>query len=278
MLNFASKQTHLAMTRMLRTILLGLALSLISQATFAQYSTTLSMQTDAPTLATEHHGQGLANTGKALMFTGASVALTSIAFGTIGWLTYDTNSTINLRGLYPVLSILGCAAGGAVALVGVPFYCTGSYKMNRNGTSLLRLSGESARGGTGIVELGAGLGNYIAIDAIGGYNVNNWLFVGAGMGYNTQLTFGDAPRDKSDWILPIYGNLRANFGSKCVTPYISTRIGYDINQSNLYTGIEFGTRIRTANSQRGTSWWVATKTECLGNEIHSVLFTAGKSF
>lgn len=266
------------MTRTLRTILLGLVLSLVSQATFAQYSTALPMQSDDFSPTTGRHGQGLANTGKALIFTGASVALTSIAFGTIGWLTYEPSGSIDTRGLYPVFSILGCAAGGAVALVGLPFYCTGSYKMHRNGTSLLRLSGESARGATGIVELGAGLANYIAIDAIGGYNVNNWLFVGAGMGYNTQLTFGDAPRDKSDWILPIYGNLRANFGSKCVTPYISTRIGYDINQSDLYTGIEFGTRIRTANSQRGTSWWVATKTECLGNEIHSVLFTAGKSF
>ena len=59
------------MKRILRTIILGLALSLISQATFAQYSTSLSQQTDAPTLATERHGQGLANTGKAIMYTGA---------------------------------------------------------------------------------------------------------------------------------------------------------------------------------------------------------------
>ena len=265
------------MKRILRTIILGLALSLISQATFAQYSTSLSQQTDAPTLATERHGQGLANTGKAIMYTGASVALTSIAFGTIGWLTYEPNGSINTRGLYPVFSILGCATGGVVALTGLPFLCSGNYKMSRHGSSLLSLSGESARGGMGIVELGAGVANQISIDAIGGYNVNNWLFVGAGMGYGTRLTFGGT-RDQSDWIAPVYGNIRVNFGTKCVTPYISTRIGYDLNQSDPYTGLEFGTRIRTANSQRGTSWWVSSKSEYLGSEPYSLIFSVGKSF
>ena len=62
-------------------MLVGLSLSLVSQATFAQYSTTIPMQTNAPSPTKEHHGEGLVNAGKTLMFTGASVALTSITVG-----------------------------------------------------------------------------------------------------------------------------------------------------------------------------------------------------
>lgn len=265
------------MKRILHAMLVGLTLSLVSQATFAQYSTTIPMQTNAPSPTKEHHGEGLVNAGKTLMFTGASVALTSIAVGTIGWIAYKPSGSIDTRGLYPVFSILGCAAGGAVALIGLPFYCSGSYKMYRHGTSQLKLSRESARGATGIVELGIGLPNSIGIDAIGGYNINHWLFLGAGVGYNTQIRFGST-HDKNDWIVPIYGNLQVNFGAKHITPYVSTRIGYDMNQSELYTGLEFGTRIRTTNSRRGTSWWVGTKSEHLGSELYSILLTAGKSF
>lgn len=268
------------MTHTLRIMIVALTLSLASQTTFAQYATSTYglKNTDMTTPLRAGQGQGLTNTGKGLMFTGASLAMTGITIGVVGKLTYVPDGTFDGRALYPIFTILGCAAGGTMALVGLPVYCTGNYKMNKRGASLISLSGESQRGMVGTVELGAGFANYINVDAIGGYNINNWLFVGAGMGYGTRLEFGDMPREKENRIAPVYGNLQVNFGSKCVTPYISTRIGYDLNQTKPYSAMEFGTRIRTANSTRGTSWWLGTKSEYLGDELYTIVFTAGKSF
>lgn len=266
------------MKQTLRAITIGLVLSLVSQAIFAQYATAIPVTEEPYTAPAAHCGQNLTNTGKALMFTGASLAMTGLTIGLVGELTYEPDGTFNSKALYPIFTILGCAAGGAVALVGLPVYCTGSYKMHQHGTSLLTFSRESGKGVVGSIDLGAGIANYVSIDATGGYNVSNWLFLGAGMGYATRLNFNGTPRDKEDWLLPIYGNLKLTCGNKYVAPYMSTRVGYDLNQAEMYTALEFGSRIRSTDNHRGTSWWVGTKSEYLGSELYSISLTAGKSF
>lgn len=266
------------MRHLLRIAIVALLLSLVSQATWAQYATLPSVPEDNVWATSPRQGQGITNVGKTLMYTGASVALTGAVIGTVGWLTYEPNGSFDARALYPIFTILGGTVGGVIALTGLPVYVTGKYKMNKQGASLMTLNCESQHGFVGTIEFGGGLTDYVSLHAMGGYNVSHWLYVGAGMGYGTRLNFGNTTYQREDWILPIYGNLQLSCEAKEVAPYMSTSVGYDLNQCKPYTALEFGTRIRTVDSRRGTSWWVGTKSEYLGTELYSILLTAGKSF
>lgn len=116
--------------------------------------------------------------------------------------------------------------------------------------------------------------NCLTLDAVGGYNLNKYIFLGAGLGLRAYLiSNGD-----SFGALPIYADARFTLGSKRVAPYISTSLGYDVGSSGMYTGIEFGSRIRKINSTKDTSWWLGTKTEFVGGELGFMSIKLGKTF
>ena len=264
------------MIQTLRIILVGLMLSLLSQTTFAQYAIATQAVADREWKSPVGDGQGMINVGKTLMITGASLAMTGLTIGTFGMLTYEADEySMNLA---PVNAILGGVTGAAFAVVGLPIYCAGSNKRTAHGASLMSFTNEGQRGGVAAVEVSGGLVNHFSVDVIGGYNFNKHLFLGAGMGRGVRIMPNMKVRDTEDYIVPVYVNARLTGGSKRVVPYMSGRFGYDLNQSKVYYSLEYGTRFRGAEGERGASWWLGTKTEYLNDELFSIVLTAGKSF
>lgn len=266
---------------MKRTIglwMIGLLIGLMPLRTYAQYASTY-----APHITAQKEsgyvgqGQGLADAGKTIMLTGASVAMTGLAVFLGGALTYESVPDAETMPLYPVFGILGGVTGAAIALVGLPIYCAGKYKMQTNDAMHFTFGNDTQRGVTGMAEVGLGFPNCLTLDAVGGYNFNKYVFLGAGLGLRNYLTKG-LMQEGALGALPIYANARFTLGSKRVAPYISTSLGYDVGSSGMYTGIEFGSRIRKINSTKDASWWLGTKTEFVGGELGFMSIKLGKTF
>ena len=60
------------MTQKLRVVLVALVVSLLSQASFAQYAASTQLVADTELTTPLHDGQRLTNVGKTVMLTGAS--------------------------------------------------------------------------------------------------------------------------------------------------------------------------------------------------------------
>lgn len=262
------------MTQKLRILLVCLVACLLSQTTFAQYAANSQLVADAELSTPLRDGQGLTNAGKTIMFTGASIAMTGLVAGAVGSMV-DTGDDINLSVLY---TFIGGLTGGLVTLAGLPFYFSGKHKMKVNGSSLMSVSSEGQEGGAFAVEAGLGLANCLSLHVTGGYNFNKHLFLGGGLGCSTYL-MPDEDEHINDYLkVPAYANLRLTAGSKRVTPYMGARLGCTLNGFDLYSGIEFGTNIRSASGSQSDSWWMGVKTECVGLELEFLGLNVGKSF
>ena len=75
-----------------------------------------------------------------------------------------------------------------------------------------------------------------------------------------------------------YANLRLTGGSKRVTPYMGARLGCTLNGLDLYSGIEFGTNIRSASGSQCEAWWMGIKTEFVVDDVQFIGLSVGKSF
>ena len=263
------------MTQKLRVILVGLVVSLLSQTTFAQYAANNQLLTDTQQSASLRDGQRLTNVGKTIMLSGASIAMMGLTAGTVSTIAGVSGDDIDVFLLY---TAIGGYFGGMVALTGLPFYLSGKAKMKKNGSSLMTISCEGQNGYVTHVEAGFGLANTLSLNAVRGYNFNEHLFVGGGVGCSAYL-FTERDEKFSDFLaVPVYADLRLTAGSKRVTPYMGARLGCDINGLDLYSSIEFGTNIRSISGSQAESWWLGVKAECLGMEIHTMGLTVGKSF
>ena len=136
------------------------------------------------------HGQRMANTGKTLLYTGGSLALTGLACFIYGTATYESDPCCPEMPVYPVFALAGAAAGGTVALIGLPFYIYGKNKMETYGANHLVFGNLEQEGGAGFFEMGLGIPNFLSLDALGGYNFGKNFFMGAGVGYKAFLTNG----------------------------------------------------------------------------------------
>ena len=179
--------------------------------------------------------------------------------------------------MYPLFAMAGAAAGGVIALIGLPFYFYGKEKMNTYGSSHITFGDEDQEGGAGFFEIGLGIPNFLSLDAVGGYNFGKNFFMGAGVGYKTYLTAG-LRYDGATASLPIYTNFRYSIGKKRVVPYIGASLGYDFVNNGLYSGLEFGTRIRKIQGTRGQSWWLGAKSEFILPEGMAISLKVGRSF
>ena len=180
--------------------------------------------------------------------------------------------------VFVISTAIGAYFGGMVALTGLPFYLSGKAKMKRCGSSLMTISSEGQNGYVTNVEAGLGLANTLSFHAARGYNFNEHLFLGGGVGCSGYL-FTEVDEEYLDYVaVPVYADLRLTAGSKRVTPYIGGRLGCDIIGLDLYSSIEFGTNIRSAAGLQSESWWLGVKAECLGLELHTMGLTLGKSF
>ena len=265
------------MKQTLRIILVGLVASLMSQATFAQYAANaqqLANTERTTTTKSEHDGKVAWSVGRTLMLTGASIAAMGITSG-IANSIIDYGDDITPAVL---LSAIGCYYGGVVALMGLPFHWVGKARMKQSGTSLMTISSEGQRGYATNIEAGWGISNSLSLDVVGGYNFNEHLFVGAGVGCSTFFYPMDEESPFYDVTVPAYANIRLTGGSKRVTPYMGGRLGCTLNGFDLYSSIEFGTNIRSASGAQGESWWIGVRSDCVGIELQTLGLTVGKSF
>lgn len=219
-----------------------------------------------------HDGTGAAEAGKVMMFTGASFAMTGIVVFVAGALTFRQNPDTPTTPLYPVFAIGAGAIGAAVALVGLPFYLAGKSTMESNGSTFLNVGVDSKPGMAGIMEIGLGIPNCVNLDALCGYNFNSRFFLGGGLGYRADLTHATGGTTAS---VPIYAQARYTIGNKKSAPYAALSLGYDAKNTNLYSGLEFGVRMRSMKKiEKGSSCWLGTKFEMPG----IISFKFGKSF
>lgn len=236
--------------------------------------------TPSPT-AVNGEGQIATDVGKTLMFTGASLALTGVTIFVQGALTYEPPTHdgfyIDIP-MYPIFGVLGVATGAAIALVGLPVYCAGSYKMSRLGGKHYHFARDSQCGFAVTTELGVGLPDCFAFDAVAGYDFSRDLFLGGGVGYRHHLTLVEALGRNQTAALPVYVNARLSLGSKRVSPYVSASAGYDLSSREPYTSIAFGSRLRPTRPYRDASWWVGMKSEFIGDELSFISLQLGKTF
>ena len=263
------------MKQTLRIILVGLVVSLLSQTTFAQYAANSQLLTDTQQSTSLKDGQRLTNVGKTIMLSGASVAMMGLTVGTVNTLMGISGDDIDV---FVISTAIGAYFGGMVALTGLPFYLSGKAKMKRCGSSLMTISSEGQNGYVTNVEAGLGLANTLSFHAARGYNFNEHLFLGGGVGCSGYL-FTEPDEAYLDHVaVPVYANMRLTGGTKRVTPYVGGRLGCDIIGFDLYSSIEFGSNIRSAAGSQADSWWLGVKAECLGLELHTMGLTVGKSF
>ena len=263
------------MTQKLRVVIVGLVVSLLSQTTFAQYAANSQLLTDTQQSTSLKDGQRLTNVGKIIMLSGASVAMMGLTVGTVNTLIGISGDDIDV---FVISTAIGAYFGGMVALTGLPFYLSGKAKMKRCGSSLMTISSEGQNGYVTNVEAGLGLANTLSFHAARGYNFNEHLFLGGGVGCSGYL-FTEPDEVYLDHVaVPVYANMRLTGGTKRVTPYVGGRLGCDVIGFDLYSSIEFGTNIRSAAGSQADSWWLGVKAECLGLELHTMGLTIGKSF
>ena len=268
------------MTQKLRIALVALVASLLSQATFAQYAASVQQVANmeqSTTTNDKSSGDGLVamNVGKTLMLTGASIAMMGLTTGTVNTILGISGDDIDV---FVLSTAIGAYFGGLVALTGLPFRWVGKAKMKKSGASQMTITSEGQNGYVTNVEAGYGLSNSLSLDVVRGYNFNEHLFVGGGVGCSGYL-FAEPDEAYLDYVaVPVYADMRLTAGSKRVTPYMGGRLGCDIIGFDLYSSIEFGTNIRSAAGSQADSWWLGVKAECLGLELHTMGLTVGKSF
>ncbi|MBR5299994.1 MAG: hypothetical protein IKU36_07070 [Bacteroidales bacterium] len=264
------------------TLILSLFFIMIAQYdAFAQYASSTPNNETAQLQLNKSYtgqGQGMVNTGKTLFYTGGSIALTGLACFIYGTATYESDPCCPEMPVYPIFALAGAVAGGAVALIGLPFYVYGKNKMETYGANHIVFGNPEQEGGAGFFEMGLGIPNFLSLDAIGGYNFGKNFFMGAGVGYKAFLTGGLVQSEGVMASFPIYANARYTIGNKRVAPYVGISAGYDIGNSGLYSGVEFGTRFRCVNGKHGASWWFGTKTEMTSPEIMFMSIKVGRSF
>ena len=263
------------MTQKLRVILVGLVVSLLSQTTFAQYAANSQLLTDTDQSTSLNDGKRLTNVGKTIMLSGASIAMMGLTTGTVNTILGISGDDIDV---FVISTLIGGYFGGMVALTGLPFYLAGKAKMKHCGSSLMTISCEGQNGYVTNVEAGWGISNSLSLDVVRGYNFNEHLFVGGGVGCSTFFYPMPGESPFYDAAVPVYANLRLTGGSKRVTPYMSARLGTTLNGFDLYSGIEFGTNIRSAAGSQGESWWLGIKSDCVGLELQTMGLVIGKSF
>lgn len=223
-----------------------------------------------------HNGTGAAEAGKVIMYTGASFAMTGVAIFVAGALTFRQNPEAPTTPVYPFLAIGAGAIGAAVALVGLPFYIAGKNTMESNGATFLNVGADSRTGLAGIMEIGLGIPSCISVDALCGYNFNSRFFLGGGLGYRADLAYASGGITAS---VPIYAQARYTIGDKKSAPYAALSLGYDAKTPNLYSGLEFGVRMRSMKKiEKGSSCWLGTKIEMTGRDLGFFSFKFGKSF
>lgn len=83
--------------------------------------------------------------------------------------------------------------------------------------------------------------NKFEVSTSHGYQFNNYLFVGGGIGLNYYT-------DMEKYSVPVFANLKANFINKKVTPFADVKAGFSVGGvGGFYTSIGLGIRFALKN-------------------------------
>lgn len=120
------------------------------------------------------------------------------------------------------------------------------------------------RGFRGFVDLGihGGFGdaedNLLLMSSFtAGYQINRFLFVGAGCSPTLTLYDNEYYDEvETGFILPIYGAIRFDFVNAKVSPFLDSRVGYSVTDDcrGLYTYIGVGCRIKKLSLSAGYTY------------------------
>lgn len=133
----------------------------------------------------------------------------------------------------------------------------------------------------GYVDVGYsfGVGDYdfgrFEVNTSHGYQVNPYLFFGAGTGLHFMSSYKtkgmDIPLDVRDSKvdIPVFANVRCNFLKKKVSPYVDVKGGtYVTNNGGLYVNASIGCRF-SINDEQAVNFSVGYATEKLEFETFS---------
>ena len=191
---------------------------------------------DVKVLKRHNAGKMTAMTGAGFVLGGGAMMLSEL---------YDNHS--NNGGAY-IAGALTASVGTIMSLIGVPMWVIGPS--NYTDRSRTHLKGVSA-----VVGLEVMNSLFLNVDLIGGYQLNNNLFVGGGISAQKLLI-------AKGFCLPILVDIRYTLSEARYAPYISTELGYDIVRKGLYAELNIGTRICEANN----SWWFGTNVSYLKSD------------
>lgn len=231
--------------------------------------------TEEPTYLSDfeqNHSEGIYNVGKWATISSSAV----VASGALVWYLGELSIREQLKetdvvdGSVAAIGMMQTLLGGICLTAALPFYLWGlDLKNNPNG---LGLEMGKERGLGGRIDIGWGFSNTPNIGGSVGYNFNRKLFVGLGAGYEYYLN-GDGPYN--DPVIPVYADIRYQFGGSRITPYLGVKAGLDVNVVPIpYGTIDWGVSQRCRNSSG--AWWYAIS---LSNNYRNTLsFRISRSF
>lgn len=97
-----------------------------------------------------------------------------------------------------------------------------------------------ASGSLALYPSDIGTGNSVALSTTQGYQINNYLFAGGGLAFDTYFCDGT-----TRLIVPLFAEVRVNFINKRISPFLRVRYGYGFGDihglySNHMLGVRFG--------------------------------------
>lgn len=144
-----------------------------------------------------------------------------------------------------------------VAMVLSAATANAQFTAGGNSSSLSNDQDESVSGYRGFVDAAFTLGvgdagtDRVELATVHGYQFNPYLFAGVGVAGHYYLSDGF-----SNVALPIFADLRGEYNTGKVTPFVDFRIGYsiDINEiKGLYVAPSVGVRVKNFNVSIGYS-------------------------
>lgn len=226
---------------------IGLLYISIFSLLFLSYTDALAEKTpEDPDERVSRQSERCIGAGNTLVLTGAGFAMTGIAM-IVEESIHARNSVTPPSGLQSFIGMITAGLGGVLAIVGTPLWISGSVIQRRYSVSSLEFRGPSQKGGTVIIDLGIFLFLDPKAGITGGYHFSENLFIGGGISFSAL--------DRENMYVPIYADMRYTIGDRKCSPYLSLNLGYDIYAKRPYGEFSLGSRIRSRDTSRKSSWW-----------------------
>lgn len=231
----------------IRFLISLIAISFISvHSVYAQYADLKDDASDITELSSRY--RNLTDAGKAVTYTGIGMAVAGGLWVLSEYVFVPDDLPIDSFPVGIVAGSITAGLGAGVLMVGVPMWIAGARLSKRYGGNVIEFRGDDQRGAGIFANVGYVFPHTGEISAVGGYHFSEKFFLGGGVKFAA---------DPYACYLPFYANARYSVCSQKVSPYFSVDAGYDVVNTKPYGSIEFGSRIRTGESERnGGSWWI----------------------